>query len=172
MHFLSRSALTVAVLVGGVLSGCGFHLRGNIRLAPALAHVRVTSTEQGTNVLKTNIEDALKRSGAAIEENSGDGVAEVRMTGVGLTTNVGSVGANARVNEFVMAYHVDLEILDGLGKVLQAKQALELSRRFTFDQTQAIGTGAQQEQIRREMMRDMTQAVVRKIDALQRKLAQ
>ena len=71
-----------------------------------------------------------------------------------------------------MAYHVDLEIVDGLGKVLQAKQALEQTRRFTFDQTQAIGTGAQQEQIRREMVRDMTQSVVRKIDALQRKLAQ
>jgi len=172
MHVLSRSVLVFGLVAATLLAGCGFHLRGNVRLAPALAHVRVTSTEIGGNVLKTNIEDTLKRSGAAIEENPGAGVAEVRMTGVALSTNVGSVGANARVNEFVIAYHVDLEILDGAGTVLQPKQALELSRRFTFDQTQAIGTGAQQEQIQRELVRDMTQAIARKIDALQRKLAQ
>lgn len=172
MHFLSRSALVVGLVGGTLLAGCGFHLRGNVRLAPALAHVRVTSTEQGGNVLKTNIEDTLRRSGAIVEENPAAGVAEVRMTGVGLSNNVGSVGANARVNEFVMAYHVDLEILDGVGTVLQPKQAIELTRRFTFDQTQAIGTGAQQEQIQRELTRDITQAIVRKIDALQRKLAQ
>lgn len=170
MHFLSRSALALVILAAALLCGCGFHLRGNIHLAPALAHVRVTSTEQGTSVLKVNIQDALKRSGATIEENPAPGVAEVRMTGVALTNNVGSVGANARVNEFVTVYHVDLEIVDGDGKVLQPKQALELSRRYTFDQTQAIGTGAQQEQVSRELVRDITQAIVRKIDALQRKL--
>jgi LPS-assembly lipoprotein len=168
MNFFAR-CLSIAVLVA--LAGCGFHLRGNITISQNLARVRVTTSDP-SGPLKANIEDTLRRSGATIEENPGDGVAEIKMTGVSSSTNVGSVGTNARVNEFVMVYHVDLEITDGKGKVVLPKQPIELNRRFTFDQTQAIGTGAEQEQIQREMVRDMTQAIVRKIDVLERKLAQ
>jgi LPS-assembly lipoprotein len=168
MHFLVR-CLSIATLAA--IAGCGFHLRGDIRLSPSLSRVRVTSSDP-SSPLKANIEDTLKRAGATIEVNPGDGIAEIKMTGVASSTNVGSVGTNARVNEFVMVYHVDLEITDGTGKVVLAKQPIEQNRRFTFDQTQAIGTGAEQEQVQREMVRDMTQAIVRKIDALERRLGQ
>ncbi|MGH8122945.1 MAG: LPS assembly lipoprotein LptE, partial [Rudaea sp.] len=94
------------------------------------------------------------------------------MTGVGVTTVVASVGANARVNEFNMVYHVDLEISDGAGKTVLEKQPIEQTRSFTFDQTQAIGTGAEQDLIRREMERDMAQTIMRKIDVLERKFSQ
>ena len=45
------------------------------------------------------------------------------------------------------------------------KQVIEQSREFTFDQTQAIGTTAEQDEIKKEMERDMVQAVVRKVAA-------
>ena len=167
MKFFVRG---LSIVLLAALVGCGFHLRGNIRLSANLTRVRVTSSDS-SNPLKANIEDTLRRSGATIEVNPGEGVAEIKMTGVTSSTNVGSVGTNARVNEFVMVYHVDLEIIDGTGKVLLPKQPIEQNRRFTFDQTQAVGTGAEQEQIQREMVRDMTQAIVRKIDVLERKLA-
>jgi LPS-assembly lipoprotein len=69
-----------------------------------------------------------------------------------------------------MLYHVELQITDGAGKVLMPKQVIEQSRVFTFDQTQAIGTGAEQDEIKKEMERDMTQAVVRRVDSAERKL--
>jgi len=104
-------------------------------------------------------------------EQAPDHRAEIRMTGVGVQTLVGSVGGNARVNEFNMVYHVDLEIVDGGGKTVLEKQPIEQTRSFTFDQTQAAGTGAQQDVIRREMERDMAQTVMRKIDSVERRLA-
>ena len=71
-----------------------------------------------------------------------------------------------------MVYHVDLEISDSAGKTVLEKQPIEQSRSFTFDQTQAVGTGAEQDLIKKEMERDMAQAVMRKIDTLERKLSQ
>ena len=49
------------------------------------------------------------------------------------------------------------------------KQVVEQSRIFTFDQTQAIGTGAEQDEIKKEMERDMTQVVMRKVESAERK---
>ena len=60
---------------------------------------------------------------------------------------------------------VELQITDAANKVLIPKQVIEHSREFTFDQTQAIGTTAEQDEIKKEMERDMVQAIVRKVDA-------
>lgn len=167
MHTLVRSLAIPAVLA---LAACGFHLRGEVKLAPEMQKLIVTSTDSGP--LRHNLEEALKRAGATIAPAPGEGVGEIRLTAVGIQTLVGSVGGNARVNEFNMVYHIDLEIVDSAGKTLVEKQPLEQTRSFTFDQTQAAGTGAQQDLIRREMERDMAQAVMRKIDTIERRLSQ
>jgi len=49
------------------------------------------------------------------------------------------------------------------------KQVVEQSRVFTFDQTQAIGIGAEQDEIKKEMERDMVQVVMRKVESAERK---
>ena len=161
---------SLAVLAAISLAACGFHLRGEVKLAPGLQRVVVTSSDPASPI-KRSVEDAMKRAGATIATASGEGVGEIRMTAVGVQTLVGSVGANARVNEFNMVYHVDLEIVDGAGKTVLEKQPIEQTRSYTFDQTQAAGAGAQQDVIRREMERDMAQAVMRKIDSVERRLS-
>ena len=168
MQTIIRCFAALAVLS---LAACGFHLRGEVKLAPGLQRVVVTSSDPA-NPLKRSVEDAMKRAGATVAAAPGEGVGEIRMTGVGVQTLVGSVGGNARVNEFNMVYHVDLEIVDSAGKTVLEKQPIEQTRSYTFDQTQAAGAGAQQDVIRREMERDMAQAVMRKIDSVQRRLAQ
>ncbi len=167
---MRRSLRSFTLVAALAIGACGFHLRGTVALAPGLSRVHVSSSDSA-GPLKGNIEDALRHSGATVEANPGEGIGEVKMTGVGVTTQVASVGGNARVNEFNMVYHVDLEVSDGAGQTLLEKQPLEQKRTFTFDQTQAIATGSVQDQIRREMERDMTATVMRRIDAIQRRLA-
>ena len=161
------SILTLALILP-LLSACGFHLRGEAQLPPGMQRVHVDSVDP-FGPLKRNVERALERAGATIESKSGDGIAEITLSAVSLAPIVRSVSANARVNEFTMLYHVELQINDAAGKVLLPKQVLEQSRVFTFDQTQAIGTGAEQDEIKKEMERDMVQVVLRKIESAERK---
>ena len=166
------SRIVLLLLLAGavpLLGGCGYHLRGELTLPAGMERVHVESSDP-FGPLKRNVEKALERSGAKIEPAAGDGIAEVSLTGVSIAPIVRSVSSNARVNEFTMLYHVELQITDGTGKVLMPKQVIEQSRVFTFDQTQAIGTGAEQDEIKKEMEREMTQAVVRRVDSAERKL--
>jgi LPS-assembly lipoprotein len=152
-----------------LLTACGFHLRGEAQLPPGMERVYVDSADP-YGPLKRNLEKALERSGAKIETKSAQGVAEIRLTAVSLAPVVRSVSANARVNEYTMLYHLELQITDAAGKVLLPRQVIEQSRIFTFDQTQAIGTGAEQDEIKKEMERDMVQVVLRKVESAERKL--
>lgn len=153
------------VFAASLLCACGFHLRGEAVLPPQMHRVFVQSSDQ-FSPLKINVEAALTRSGAKVENAPGEGIADVTLSAVSLAPIVRSVNSSARVNEFTMLYHVELEIVDGAGKTLLPKQVIEQQRIFTFDQTQAIGTGAEQDIIKKEMERDMTQAVLRRIDAV------
>ena len=163
----ARSLLLLAAPLA--LCACGFHMRGEAKLPAGMQRVHLQVSDP-FSPLTRDLEAALKRSGATVENKSGDGIAEITLSGVSLAPIVRSVGSNAFVNEFSMVYHVELAIAGADGKTLIPKQVIEHSREFTFDQTQAIGTSAEQDEIKKEMERDMVQAVLRKIEAAERKL--
>jgi LPS-assembly lipoprotein len=158
-----RSLLLCAACV--LLAGCGFALRGEVQLAPALQRVHVQVSDP-FGPLQHDVEVALARSGAIVEAAPGAGIAQIELTGVVLAPVVRSVGANAFVNEFSMIYHVELSVLGPDGKTLLAPQVIEHSREYTFDQTQTIGTNAEQDEIKKGMERDMVNAVMRKIETV------
>jgi LPS-assembly lipoprotein len=151
-----------------MLSACGFKLRGEANLPSSLQRVHVQIADP-FSPLKRDLEAALKRAGATVEEESGDGIAEILLPTVSLAPVVRSVGVTAFVNEFSMIYHVELQVADTEGNALTTLQVIEHSREFTFDRTQAIGTGVEQDEIKKEMERDMVQAVMRKVEAAGRR---
>ena len=165
-------SLLRCLLVGAgavALSACGFHMRGEAKLPAAMQRVYLQVSDP-FSPLKRDLEAALARSGATVENKPGDGIADITVSDLSLAPIVRSVGANAFVNEFSMVYHLELAIAGADGKALLPKEVIEQRRDFTFDQTQAIGTSAEQDEIKKEMERDMVQAILRKIEAAERKL--
>jgi LPS-assembly lipoprotein len=155
---------SVIVLCVAALSACGFQLRGEARLAPALRRVHLHVSDP-FSPLRRDVAAALTRSGATLEAASGAGIAEIDLANVSLAPVVRSVGASAFVNEFSMVYHVELSISGADGKTLLPTQVIERTRDYTFDQTQAIGTNAEQDEIKKEMERSMVQAILLKIES-------
>lgn len=165
------SALRILVAVGfaTALAGCGFRLRQEARLPAGMQRVHVQIADP-YSPLKRDLEAALTRSGAAIAGAPGEGVAELVISAVSLAPVVRSVGTNAFVNEFSMVYHVELQISAADGKTLLPHEVIERSRNYTFDQTQAIGTSAEQDEIKQEMEREMVQAILRRVEAAEHRL--
>lgn len=153
------AAIAIVVLA---LSACGFQLRGEAQLPADLQRVHVAVSDP-FSPLKRDVEAALARSGATVESAPGEHVAQVTLSAVSLGPVVRSVGANATVNEFAMVYHIELSIRGSDGKTLLPPQTIEHSRDYTFDQTQAIGSNAEQDEIKKGMERDMVQAIMFKI---------
>jgi LPS-assembly lipoprotein len=150
-----------------LLSACGFQLRGEAKLPADMQRVHVAVSD-AFSPLKRDVEAALARSGANVESAPGEHIAEITLSALSLAPVVRSVGANASVNEFSMVYHVELGIRGSDGKTLLTPQVIEHSREYTFDQTQAIGSNAEQDEIKKSMERDMVDAIMRKIDAVAR----
>lgn len=164
MRTLIRIVVPFAALL---LGACGFHLREQAQLPDSLKRLHLEIADAGS-LLHRDLPGALERSGATVEEQGGPGVAALRIPVSTLAPEALSVGATARVREYTMKYHVEIEALDGAGTVVMPRQVIELSRDYTFDETQALGVAAQEDELKKQLQRDMVQAILRRIEALGR----
>jgi LPS-assembly lipoprotein len=155
------------VLLTVLLTACGFQLRGEARLPVGMQHVHIQGADP-LSPLGRDLAKALARSGATIADRVEDGVSVLKITANALSTDVLSVGGNARATEYTIRYHVEFVLEDAAGRGLLPVQVIDLTRDFTFDASQALGVAAEQDLLTKELQREMVQAILRRLDVLGR----
>jgi LPS-assembly lipoprotein len=160
MNRLSRAPLLVAVLA---LSACGFHLRQSAALPASMQRVHLVVN--GGGELQRDLARALEDSGATLEDEPGPGVAELKVPVAAFDTDALSVSGGARVTEYTVRYQVRFQVDDGNGQSLVPQQRIDMSRDFSYDAANTIGTDAQVEEIRRSLNDDMVQAILFRLQA-------
>lgn len=160
----------IVVVAALALAGCGFHLREQAQLPASLTHLHLLIADPGS-LLHRDLPGALERAGARVEDEAGPGIATLRIPLSTLAPEALSVGATARVREYTMRYRVEVEAVDASGTVVLPRQLIELSRDYTFDETQALGVAAQEDELKKQLQRDMVQAILRRLAALGRPAA-
>jgi len=150
------------VLLIASLTACGFQPRRELVLPANLQALRV-ETPDPYSALQRGLEQALQRAGARVDGEARSGV--LRISRAELNQRPLSIGATGRVQEFELTYAVDAELIDAQGNALLPKQTVELSRDYSFDTAQALGSPGEEELLRSELERDMIAAVLRRVDA-------
>jgi LPS-assembly lipoprotein len=158
--------IALLVLLAAATTGCGFQLRDEVALPAALQVLRIDSPDPNS-ALERELEAALERAGARVVEDAA-GVAVVRIPADAMATEPLSVSDAARVQEFLVRYRVELEVVDASNAVLLPLAPIELTRDFSYDETQALGAAAEEEILRKELRREMVQQVLRRIERLGR----
>lgn len=159
--------LAIAMLAAFVLvaAGCGFHLRKEANLPASMKKVHIQIGDPNS-LLAKDLAKALPRSGVEVVETVEPDVAVMNISANAFSTDVLSVGGNARATEYSLRYHVELEVQDAAGTALLPKQTIELARDFTFDASQALGVAAEIDLLTKELQSDMTQTILRRLEAM------
>jgi LPS-assembly lipoprotein len=159
--------LSIALCAAAVLAlaGCGFHLRKEASLPASMKKVHIQIGDP-TSPLAKELAKALPRSGTEVVAEPGPDVAIMNISANAFSTDVLSVSGGARANEYSLRYHVEFEVLNAAGTAMLPKQVIELSRDFTFDASQALGVAAEVDLLTQELQRDMTQTILRRLEAI------
>jgi LPS-assembly lipoprotein len=150
------------VLAALMLCGCGFKLRGDFALPPAMDKTYV-SVADGLSPLERNLARALAQSGRSVVPDREQAAAVLDVTRNQMIQDVLSVGDQARVREFEMRYEVDFRVVDAAGVELVPPQTIVLRREYRFDEQQFIGITGEEEAIREDLERDMVRALLERI---------
>lgn len=155
-------------LLALALSGCGFHLRNALVLPPDLGPVQVESRDP-YSALALSLSQALERAGATpAPEGLAEDVAVLDLLSERWGSMPLSIDERGRAQEFTLRYAVVFELRAADDRVLVPRQVIELSRDYVSPPTNSIGTDSERDILTREMQREMTASILRRIDAAAR----
>lgn len=153
-----------------VLSGCGFHLRNALVLPADLGPVRVDARDP-YSPLADSLALGLERAGAVPAAEGAEDVAVLDLVAERWGNTPLSVDARGRAQEFTLRYAVVFELRSADDELLVPRQVVELSRDYVSPPTNSIGTDSEREILARELRREMSAAILRRIDAAARGVA-
>ncbi|MCD9098448.1 LPS assembly lipoprotein LptE [Luteimonas fraxinea] len=155
-------ALVALVLT---LSACGFHLRNALTLPPNLGPVDIVSSDPYSRLARS-VERALAAAGAEIAEPRATDVATLNIQSERWAALPASLDAQGRAQEYTLRYAVVFSMRDADGRDIVPQQAIELARDYLAPPTDSIGADSERELLSRELEREMTASIIRRIDAV------
>ena len=158
------------IVLALALSACGFQFRDALVLPPDLGPVKVVSVD-ARSPLAESLAQALTRAGAVPATSRSDDAAVLDLQAERWGDTPISVDALGRGQEFSLRYAVVFELRRADGTRLVPQQTIELSRDYISIPTQSVGTEGEREILVRELRREMTASVLRRIDAVTRRVA-
>ena len=156
--------LTLVALVL-MLSACGFHLRNALMLPPDLGEIDIVSSDPYSRLARS-VERALAAAGAQIADPGVTDVAVLAIQSERWASLPASLDAQGRAQEYTLRYAVVFTMRDADGQDIVPQQAIELARDYLAPPTDAIGAESERELLSRELEREMTASIIRRIDAV------
>ena len=160
---MTRILLALVLVLG--LAGCGFHLRNALTLPPDLGPVDIVSSDPYSRLARS-VERALAAAGAEIAEPRAEDVAVLNIQSERWAALPASLDAQGRAQEYTLRYAVVFSMRDADGRDVVPQQAIELARDYLAPPTDAIGADSERELLSRELEREMTASIIRRIDAV------
>lgn len=164
MRFSQPLIIVVCIAATAVLAGCGFHLRRGAAV-PALMQQRVYLQVDGGGEFPRSLAAALRASKVEVLDAPAPGVPTLAVPEARFRSRLLTTGGFQKVGEYAVTFHVRFTLKDAAGKTVVPLQAIDLSHEFAVDQSQLTAITSESEAIQRSLVREMTAAVMRRLEA-------
>ena len=146
------------------MAGCGFRLRGSLGEIESLPPVYVRG--DATNPAVSELREALRTGGTTLASDPAQAEMIVTVSGVSRDRRVLSVGASGRVQEYELYYALHFRVENAAGEPVLADQTVSILRDFSFDETEVIAKGNEEEELFRNMRREAVVQVLRRLQTI------
>ena len=151
------------LLIAVIISGCGFHLRGDIIL-PAL-YERVQVVDKGYSDVGNSLSRALENVGSKIVSSPEAATAVVTVLSRGTQRRALNVGGS-RVREYELQLDITFVVQNREGVQLADQQTVSVVRNFQNDPNNVLAKDNEEQIIRQEMMQPEIIQVLRRMKAI------
>ena len=169
-------AIIAAVVSAGLLSACGFQLKGAANYPFTSVYVQrpayygvATSNVAGTAApVVPDVILGLTTNGIVIKEKIEDADFAIRFLQVFFDKRVLSLSGGGRAREFELEYRVRYEFVDAKGRAWGEPGEITIRRDFSFAESQALAKEAEERQLTRDMQLDAAAQILRRLQAVKR----
>lgn len=154
------NSLTVIGL-GLVLTGCGFHLRGNVHMPAQLSTMTIVASPKEKQISEA-ISAQLKASGVRLTANSRW---QLHILNEHLNRSFNGLSANTQVRQYIITDSVSYQLSRSNGKPVLPVRTISSSRNWTVNANQVLGSSAEEQTLIAEMRNEIAQKLVAQLAA-------
>jgi LPS-assembly lipoprotein len=154
---------SLAGILIGLLSACGFALRGPVDFSFSTIYVGLPDSSPLAGDLKRNLRANGKTTIASDAQH-----ADVILDVLGETREkvILSLNNQGRVREYNLLYSFRFRVRDKDGKEILEPVTIQLKRNLTFNEAQALAKESEEALLYRDMQSDLVQQVLRRLARL------
>ena len=145
------------------LTGCGFHLRGNIPLSEEIKNMFVEAPD-GT--FKDKLEDILTNAGAQMSPSRDAADVVLVVKRADSSRSVGTLDERGLANSYDLAFKVTYQLLSTEGDVIRPNNRVRERRRFNFDPSLVVETETEERELQEDMEQDVALKIVRQLSTV------
>ena len=176
-HFASRKMEIVVhrfILSGLIfglllLAGCGFQLRGQASLPPAMSVTYVqsqTGVGMPPGVLSRRLPLALQGSGVTVTRDPAQATAILTILGEGGGRRIRAADRFDVKREYSLVYSATFQVTLADGQVLVPPESISANRSLLFDENRILGFEAALESLEDNMADDLAWQIIRRLQAI------
>jgi LPS-assembly lipoprotein len=160
-----RASLALAGLLSvSVLTACGFQLRGSAQLPPEMGKTQLVIADP-YSVVARRVRVLLEQSGAHfVSADQATAILEIPQNQS--STEVLTIGDNARVREYRISHTLQFRLLDSGGKEIIPLQTIRQSRDISFDEQRILALSREQEYIRQDLAETVSRMLVSRLEGV------
>lgn len=144
-----------------VLSGCGFHLRGKVELAPSLSAIYIK--EPVRTPLRLAVRNAIIFSGGNVVEDEGVATATLNLRDTQIVRRVRTVDLNGKATGYTLTYTTVFDVVGDNGDMLVPPKKATASRSMDYNATQVLASNRESKILAQEMEKDISQQIIRNL---------
>ncbi len=153
----------LAFSLGALMSGCGFHLRGQADLSFDTVYVE----SAGTSQFATELRRVFKGNSAiTLVDAPEQAQVVIKILDEREEQNILSISSAGSVNEFQLLYRVSYRIMEAGMKDIVAPGEIRVLRDLTYDDTETLGKESEVKLLFREMRGDAVQQMLRRLSVV------
>jgi LPS-assembly lipoprotein len=144
----------VVMLFCLTIAGCGFHLRGEITLAPPLKRLYLQSP-QPYGELARNLRQGLKTADVNLTDTPKQAATVLEILSEKASQQLLSVGGTQQTRQYNLLLSVTFQVTTPAGKVLIPPQTVTDTQALTVQADQVLGGSNEQNNLYRQMRQDI-----------------
>lgn len=156
--------LGVALLITSILVGCGFHMQGEVPLAPPLKRMYL-QTDDPYGSLSRDLQQHLKLSHVTLVPEQSDADTVLAITQDSATQSLLSVSGTQQTRQYNLTVTVVFSLLDNHGNTLLSNQSLQETRAITVQSNQILGSSNEANLYYQQMRRILAQAIMNRLSS-------
>jgi len=160
---LGRRRAIAVLLATGLLAGCGYHLRGSADFAFKHLYIGIPAN----TLMGSDLRRAIRGGSDTVvvaDPKEADALLDVLQDT--RTKTILSITTEGVVREYRLTQRFGFRLRDKAGKELIAPSTMVLTRDLTYNEANALAKDYEEQQLYRDMQRDIVQQLMRRLAAV------